>query len=76
MSDYDSDDDYDLYDDGEPELVDCPACGAAIYEEAEQCPACGEYIVHGTSPWAGKPGWWVALGMLGIIAMIVALTLS
>ncbi|TWT85974.1 hypothetical protein Pla123a_07820 [Posidoniimonas polymericola] len=74
MSDFDPDDDY--YDDDEAELVDCPACGAAIYEEAEQCPVCGEYITHSTSPWAGKPGWWVALGMLGIIAMIVAMALS
>lgn len=26
--------------------VDCPHCGAAMYEDAPQCPACGEYILQ------------------------------
>ncbi|TWT29240.1 hypothetical protein KOR34_52950 [Posidoniimonas corsicana] len=72
--DEEPDDDY--YDDDEAELVDCPACGAPVYEEAERCPVCGEYITHSTSPWSGRPTWWVALGLAGILAMIVVLALG
>ena len=52
------------------ETVPCPRCGAEIYEDAVRCPACGEYVTHSTSPWIGRPGWWVALALLGILATI------
>jgi hypothetical protein len=52
---------------------ECPACGAAVYEDAEQCPACGEWITQSTRAWDGKPVWWIALGLLGILAVILAL---
>ena len=71
MRDDDLDDEDD--EDGETEVVPCPACGVEVYEEAERCPACGEYIVHSTSPWGGKPRWWIVLGLLGIAAVIYAL---
>ena len=54
----------------------CPECGAEVYEEAVQCPKCGSYITFDTSPWAGKPTWWVAMGIVGIIAVIIALALA
>ena len=57
------------------ELVPCPSCGEMIYEEAEQCPECGEYIVHSTSPWQGKPYWWILLGAFGVLVTMVALAL-
>lgn len=55
--------------------VDCPECGAEVYEDAERCPACGSYIVLGAtgSVWQGRPAWWIILGLLGVIAVILAL---
>lgn len=61
-------------DDSEAETVPCPACGAEIYEEAQQCPVCGEYAVHNSSLLAGKPGWYVLLAVLGVIATIALLS--
>jgi hypothetical protein len=70
----DFDDEYSDYsDEDEAEVVECPACGADVYEDAEQCPACGDYIVHSSSIWKGRPTWWIALGLLGIFAVIIAL---
>lgn len=67
---------YDEDDDGIVELVACPSCGVEVYEDAERCPACGDYIVHaaGGHPWKDRPLWWIALGLLGIVAVIMALT--
>ena len=63
------DDDWDEGED-ESDVVPCPECGAEVYEDAEQCPACGQYIVHGTSPWRGRPRWWILLGLAGIAAVL------
>lgn len=57
-------------DDDELETLPCPACGQQIYEEAEACPYCGEYVTHSTSVLAGKPFWFVALALLGIVSVI------
>ncbi len=84
------DDDHDRYDsfddlgdsepldetDDEPALVDCPECGGAIYEEAEQCPLCGAYVIHRSSLWTGRSLWWIVLGLLGIAAVILVLALG
>jgi hypothetical protein len=59
--------------DGDSLTSTCRACGAEVYEDAEQCPACGEWITSSSSPWAGKPLWWIALGGLGILAVLAAL---
>lgn len=67
-SDSDSGDDDDL-----TETVACPECGAEVYEEAEQCPRCGSYITHGGGVWAGRPIWWIVLGLLGLAAGVLAL---
>lgn len=76
------DDDWpeDDWDEGEDDDVDsytvaCPDCGTDVYEDAEQCPACGNYIVHSSSGnvWQGRPVWWIVIGILGIIAVILAL---
>lgn len=63
------------WDDDEAELIDCPACGAEIYEEAEQCPVCGEYVLPDNHVWSGRPAWWVVLGVLGLLATMAMLTL-
>lgn len=53
------------------ETLPCPACGCPVYEDAVQCPSCGDYIIHpGSSVWRGRPLWWIALGGLGIAALL------
>lgn len=53
--------------------VPCPQCGAEVYEDAVRCPACGSYITHDTRVWSGRSGWWILLGLLGLVAAILAL---
>jgi hypothetical protein len=55
------------------ETQPCPSCGAAIYEDAEQCPVCGDYVVESRRTLSGWPWWFVALGLLAIVAVILAL---
>ena len=73
MDDYQGDDYDDVIDDSYSELVACPECGDDVYEDAEQCPLCGTYIVHQYSPWEKRPLWWVALGLLGVVSVIITL---
>lgn len=65
--------DEDDLDDEATVTVRCGECGAAVYEEAWRCPFCGNYVVHESSLWSGRPGWWILLGLLGILAVIVVL---
>ncbi len=61
-------------DDGCTGTITCTACGAEIYEDAPQCPVCSEYATPGGgSLWQGRPGWWIVLGLLGIVAVIYML---
>ena len=60
-------------DDEMTETVPCPECGVEIYEDAVRCPACGNYVTHHTNVWTGRPGWWILLGLLGVLAVIVIL---
>jgi hypothetical protein len=71
-SDFDGDD-WPGEDDEETLVVSCPSCGADVYEDAEQCPVCGDYIVHAAGVWSGKPVWWILLGLVGVVAVIVVL---
>ena len=79
MTDWDLDDEYDDEpfdsddEDDATDVVDCPACGAEIYAEAEQCPVCGEYVIATSNVWDGKPTWWVVLALAGILATVVGL---
>ncbi|HEX8202018.1 MAG TPA: zinc-ribbon domain-containing protein [Isosphaeraceae bacterium] len=67
----DLDDDWTLEDDSDSsDVVPCPECGAEVYEDAEQCPACGQYIILSTSPWRGRPLWWILLGLAGFAAVL------
>lgn len=65
-----------LYDGDSAVVVPCPECGADIDEEAPQCSLCGHYVTHETSFWSGRPAWWILLGVLGIVAMILVLVLG
>ena len=69
--DEDSDDD-----DNESPTRECPRCGMDVYEDIEQCPLCGAWITADTSPWSGRSTWWVILGLLGIVALVWALSLG
>ena len=73
-------DDFDDFDDDSAEdgseTIRCPECRAEIYEDAVRCPHCGSYITADTSPWSGRSLSWIALGLLGIIAMVLALVLG
>lgn len=63
----------DEWDDDSAETAPCPECGAEVYEDAVQCPVCGNYITHQTRIWSGRPGWWVILGLLGVLAAVLVL---
>ena len=67
--------DFDDADEDDPSAtVTCAACGADVHEDAVMCPVCGEYVVEGTHlAWSARPLWWIALGLVGIAATILAL---
>lgn len=60
-------------DDELTETVTCPHCGVEVYEDAVECPACQTYITHRHNVWSGRPAWWIILGLLGVLAAILAL---
>lgn len=63
------------WDEDDDDTMSCPSCGADIYDDAVQCPVCGDYVTSQTSPWSGRPTWWVLLGLAGMVAVIVVLAL-
>ena len=63
-------------DDLQADTIVCPNCGGAVYEDAPQCPACGEWITTRRRPMAGWPWWFTVGGVVGIVAVIVALVLA
>ena len=65
--------DEDEFDDDASLTLPCPQCGADVYEDAPACPACGAYITHDTSQWSARPAWWILLGILGVLAAMLAL---
>jgi hypothetical protein len=72
----DEDDDVDDDNDDDETLTrECPRCGADVYEDADRCPLCGTWLTADTSPWTGRAWWWVALGILGIGALLLVLAL-
>jgi len=78
MVEHDSDEfndepyDDDLYqDDADSEPQQCPECNAEAHSLADVCSQCGHFFIdEPVSVWANRPGWWIALGLLGIIAVI------
>lgn len=71
--DFDDGSDVDGSDDEDSPTIECRMCGCDVYEDAPQCPVCGEWIERTPRIWAGRPWWWVWLGMIGIIAVIWSL---
>lgn len=75
--DFPSWDDEQDWPDSEPEncAIPCPECGYEIYEDAELCPLCGYFIEDSSSnALADRPGWFVILGLCGILVTILALS--
>jgi hypothetical protein len=68
--------DADDLDDGSTDTVVCPHCGADVYEDADQCPECGMFLLSDTRVWSSKSLGWIALGLLGVVAAILALILG
>lgn len=60
-------DDDELDDESDAETITCSGCGADVYEDAPQCPHCGHYLTTPTSPWLGRPWWWIVLGATGAV---------
>ncbi|MBI1249654.1 hypothetical protein GC197_17655 [bacterium] len=72
--DWDNDEDWsDEPDDDQDDTINCPNCGAEIFDDTDVCPICMHAIIHDRSPWSGKSVGWIVLGVLGIIATIVML---
>ena len=65
------DEDWGEGDDDETGVVECPNCRADVYEEADSCPACGEFLTGSSQPLDRKPLWFVALGLFGVLAVIL-----
>ncbi|MGY8767005.1 MAG: hypothetical protein ACKVH8_01075 [Pirellulales bacterium] len=66
--------DEDYSDDGSDYVDQCPECAAEIYADADVCPQCGHFIIHGNSAWKGRSTWWIVLGLLGMLAVIFAMS--
>ena len=65
------DDDLPDEEDDSSATVECPACGADVYEDSERCPLCGSYLLQaGDYLWKDRPIWWIVLGGIGIAAVI------
>lgn len=71
--DDDWDDDLDEFE-NEFQPLYCRACDYEVLDEdALRCPLCGEYLATGYV-WRGRGGCWTVLGVLGILAVVLALS--
>jgi len=61
--------------DAEDSTVTCPECGGEMHHDAEMCRHCGYFLEDASHnhPLVGKPGWFVILGILGVLATLAAL---
>jgi hypothetical protein len=51
--------------------IDCPHCGADVYDDAEQCPSCGTYLSKEDAP-AQLPPLWILIGVAVCILIVIA----
>jgi predicted nucleic acid-binding Zn ribbon protein len=64
------DDDYAEEEDGDDDdTVECPYCGAAIYEDAVRCPRCENYLSREDAP-SRKPLWIVVTAVICLFVVI------
>ncbi|QDT36158.1 zinc ribbon domain-containing protein [Stratiformator vulcanicus] len=71
-SDWDADpDDFGEYDEGADEpTIECPHCGAEVYEDSPRCPRCEQYLSREDAPSEPKPTW-IIVGALAALLGIV-----
>ena len=79
--DYDADDDsadgaVDYDSDDSDVTIDCPYCGEAMYDDAEQCPHCGQYLSAEDQPRESKPWWIVATAIVLLVIMLWLFTIG
>lgn len=63
--------------DAEPDAdtIICPECGFEMYADVELCPHCGYFVEPAPDEaLADRPRWFVVLGVLGILATVLALS--
>ena len=68
----------DIWDDDPTDMLSCPECGEGVYEFADLCPHCGMFITPSAAaynPWQGRPLWWLALAVIGIMGFLLSLQL-
>ena len=68
----------DIWDDDPTDMLSCPECGEEVYEFAGLCPHCGMFITPSAAaynPWQGRPLWWLALAVIGIMGFLLSLQL-
>lgn len=51
----------------------CPTCATEVYEDSPRCAVCGEYVTFPNPALEGWPWWAAALGLVGIVAVMLAL---
>jgi hypothetical protein len=61
-------------DDDVTPTIRCPNCHRDVYSEADSCPHCGEFLIGDPTPLDSKPKWFVLLGLLGILAVVLVLS--
>ena len=68
----------DIWDDDPTDMLSCPECGEEVYEFADLCPHSGMFITPSAAaynPWQGRPLWWLALAVSGIMGFLLSLQL-
>jgi len=66
--------DADLLDDADDTAtIECPHCGAEIYEDAQRCPHCGQYVFSDADldlPAHRSPSWAYVLLLAALAALL------
>lgn len=70
LEDYEYPDEPESDDDDRDETISCPHCGESVYEDAERCPSCGLFLSREEIA-AGRPRWWIVLGALIGLAVVI-----
>jgi predicted nucleic acid-binding Zn-ribbon protein len=51
------------------DLMDCPYCGASIFDDSERCPHCERYLTREDAP-THRPLWIYVCGLLALGAAL------
>lgn len=64
--------DDDAYDD-EVDTMECPGCGAEVYEGTPRCPECGQWLFGADSPAARRARGWFWPVTVGILVALIVM---